>query len=257
MDNAQIIFIIGCPRSGTTLLRDILIADRRIAIPDEELQIVPKLIEYLDTNSKHKLITLLKRSPFGHFNPEFNFDTLTIHGKDLQQKWFSLFSQLSSNESAIFFGEKTPENYKHLDLLTNYFTSAKFLFVVRDPRDVVVSMRKAWGKSYILGIRKWKEANEQRNRFMVSADIHSLFYESLLKNPSDTIKQIGDWLECENLDEVALKNFVQSKEAYGDSKGIRGIVSSNSKKYHQACPKFVHASIEYLLREEMPCDPEI
>jgi len=251
MDNAQIIFIVGCPRSGTTLLRDLLIADDRVAIPDEELQVVPKLIMHLNDNSYDKLISLLKRSPYGHFNPDFNFDGIRVDGQQLQQKWVSLFSQLTFNKNASFYGEKTPENYQYFDLLIDQFPTAKFLFVTRDPRDVVMSMRSAWGKSYLLALKKWKGANKQRQIYSSRADIYMVVYEELLENSDKVVKQIGEWLGCERLNEVALNNFVQSREVYGDSQGMKGIVSSNRKKYYKSCPKFVHFSIEYLSRDEM------
>jgi len=251
MSEKQIIFIVGCPRSGTTLLRDILISDNRIAIPDEELQIVPAIIECLKSDSNPELLSLLKRSPFGYFNPEFDFKKIKIAGQNLEEKWINLFSQLTNNTKAQVYGDKTPENYRHFKLLLECFSSAKFLFIIRDPRDVVMSLRKAWGKSYLFAVKKWQTAYRELNLNSQRADIYLISYEELLENPEESINQIGDWLECETLGEGALSNFVQSKEIYGDSKGIKGVVSSNTKKYYQSCPRFVHYSIEHILEKQM------
>jgi len=251
LNNKEALFIIGCPRSGTTLFRDILISDSRVAIPDDELQVVPSLIHALKLRDLAQIRELLKKSPFGYFNKEFDFNSLKLNGGDINSNWIYLFEQLTGNSSAAYYGDKTPENYKSISLINDSFESAKFIFVIRDPRDVVVSLRKAWGKSYIQSIHKWKESFYTYKNNHKLMEMHLVQYEDLVTKPSECLEEVGAFLSCVDLHVVTLDNFIKSKEVYGDSSGKQGIVVQSEKKYLENCPNYVRYFIEYSLGNEM------
>jgi tetratricopeptide (TPR) repeat protein len=132
-DVAQPIFIVGFPRSGTTLVEQTLSAHPRISAGDE----LPFINELTDA-----MVRTLN-SPLGY--PEALAELWMgdrRHGIDeLRDYYLERVRRLGIVEpGAVWFTDKMPLNETHLGLITLLFPQSPILHVIRHPLDVVLSV---------------------------------------------------------------------------------------------------------------------
>jgi hypothetical protein len=135
----DLLFVGGHPKSGTTWLQVMLNAHPEISCKGEGHFIdhfAPLLTTALETHNK--LVSLKNTTIFREFAPFPCFDR--DHSNYLLLSAMALALLRSNDRPGVrVIGEKTPNNllyFPHLDLL---FPNAKFLHVVRDGRDCLVS----------------------------------------------------------------------------------------------------------------------
>ena len=132
-DVAQPLFIVGFPRSGTTLLEQTLTAHPRIAAGDE-LPIVAELTS---------LIPRMLDSPMTY--PEALAELWMADHRDdldnLRDHYLRKVEQLGIvPPGAAWFTDKMPLNEVHLGLIALLFPESPVLHLMRHPLDVVVSV---------------------------------------------------------------------------------------------------------------------
>jgi Tfp pilus assembly protein PilF len=132
-DVAQPLFILGFPRSGTTLLEQSLSAHPRIVAGDE-LQLIADTAE---------LLPRMLESPLSY--PEALAELwMGDHREDLdslRDVYLRKVSQLGiAQPGAAWFTDKMPLNETHLGLIHLLFPRSPLLHVIRHPLDVVVSV---------------------------------------------------------------------------------------------------------------------
>lgn len=137
-------FIIGCVRSGTTLLRDVLREHPNLASPEETHFF--RWSEPFGNNASLKAIdsnvTLKKhREMDGITEAEFRkMLHKSISRSDLCKRYMKLF--ISKNKpSANRWFDKTPQNVYGAAMIAAQFPHSKFVHIVRNPIDVVSSLR--------------------------------------------------------------------------------------------------------------------
>jgi tetratricopeptide (TPR) repeat protein len=132
-DLAQPLFVLGFPRSGTTLMEQTLSAHPRIAAGDE----LPFIIEIAE------LMPRLLESPLAY--PEALSELwMGDHRQDLdnlRDHYLRKVAQLGIvPREAAWFTDKMPLNETHLGLIGLLFPDSPLLHVVRHPLDVVLSV---------------------------------------------------------------------------------------------------------------------
>lgn len=130
------VFIGGSPRSGTTLLLRMLGRHPSVAAY-YETKIVASLIDWLEGSIFN---------PFDRENP-YDFRLRDYFDRDEIYRSFGaalakLFGERPAASGKAIWVEKTPRNALHVDTLLRMLPQARFVHVVRDGRDVAVSMTK-------------------------------------------------------------------------------------------------------------------
>lgn len=125
---ARHVFLLGFPRSGTTLLEVILEGHPEVASLEERELLIDGVTQYMQ--SPEDLGRLLQASPE------------TLEG--LRASYWRLAAQAYAEEAGgtlagKLFIDKHPLNTLKLLLIATLFPDAKILFACRDPRDVVLS----------------------------------------------------------------------------------------------------------------------
>ena len=131
-------FIVGCPRSGTTMVQQGLNRHSSIVIPPETKYFFSFLghsrtcqLQHLDRLNRDLKISL----------PE---PARQIRSTDEARRFYETMAQLYvqrlHRENVVCFGEKTPEHTSHLAEIRRLFPEAKIIFLYRDGRDVALSL---------------------------------------------------------------------------------------------------------------------
>lgn len=150
----RFIFIVGCGRSGNTLLRRLLMERFDIYIPPESYVLPRQINQYLVSGHlkwAEKVDIILS---FLENHPEFNtfgvnsFNVFKKEAKEWEKREqtflnliIGLYKWLAVNNNcdSLWVGDKTPLNTLNLGLLNKAFPNAKFIFLERDPVDVIQS----------------------------------------------------------------------------------------------------------------------
>ena len=206
--NATPIFLAGVYRSGTTLLRLMLNAHARIAIPVES-HFLSALIDNFPMDRELDSQQVNKICDFVGQHERFE------HWETTPQQLASLKSQggswtLATLINAIYeleiassnkprWGDKTPGYERHFDQLAALFPEAKFIHIHRDGRDVSNSMcdrswhgitefQRAtyWRRSIQLAMRSTRELGSDR--------CLNVPYENLVRAPELTLRTICEFL---------------------------------------------------------------
>ncbi|HTS91722.1 MAG TPA: sulfotransferase [Stellaceae bacterium] len=138
----QLFFVGGLAKSGTTWVQLLLDGHPQVSCSGE-LHLCNRLFPALkSTLEAHNALLLEKtRTLFAETAPE----PPLFAAEELQFLFASavllLLAARASDETVLAVGEKTPENAQFLARLGQIFPTARFIHVVRDPRDAAVS---AW-----------------------------------------------------------------------------------------------------------------
>ncbi|MDO6539762.1 sulfotransferase [Alteromonas stellipolaris] len=207
------IFIIGVPRSGTTLLTSYLVSHSDIT-SGPETQFFNKIAE--DKNALDKALSN-ENWPNYAYNlmreklTLSNVSVLDLYGKSerdildylsnrspsLGVMLESIVSPSSDISSSNRWLEKTPNHINHLDEIRHHFPSAKIILIHRDPRDSAASIAKLpWAtKSTIanaLLIEKW--LSNTYSDFKESSNCHTVSYEKLVLDTEQELKKVFSFL---------------------------------------------------------------
>jgi hypothetical protein len=224
------IFIIGCPRSGTTWLQSILGNHPDVATAGFEITLVHKYLRPIwdawshekSTNAMgvtHGLPAVWSDGEFEQFTADF-IDR--VYRKVLGDK-----------SRATHVVEKYPQNAYDVEFIRQLFPEAKLIHIIRDGRKVALSLinvRKTAGfgsDSLPRAIKYWKKSIiAARKGRQYQGDYTEIRYEDLLKNGekllpgiidfcglSYTPEQIREWIEQNSIENKPVSFPTSGKNA--------------------------------------------
>jgi omega-hydroxy-beta-dihydromenaquinone-9 sulfotransferase len=188
------IFIIGNSRSGSTMLSSILAKDLNtmafkelhyfdlISQPSKIFYSYDKAIEVYA-----KLLCVNKLEPWNiHRYKEFLLESkeqLIIKDEISNYELFTNYisNQLKLNNKKIAI-EQTPRNANFFKLISENIPESKFIHIIRDPRDVLLSQKEKWKRNKLGGNMSRKEVI--RTYFNHNPFITSYIYKKTLQNVS-------------------------------------------------------------------------
>jgi hypothetical protein len=154
-DNNGPIFIVGANRSGTTLLRLMLNAHPRVAIPEELLYFrsfyagcpveswrQPDLSPSVYAGIVRDFVDRTAQLHPELDAPAVTREILNNGPHDLRRPYSIVLDRWARHHGKPRWGEKTPGNLFYVDIIRDMYPEARFLHVVRDPRAGVASMQK-------------------------------------------------------------------------------------------------------------------
>ena len=200
------IFLVGCPRSGTTLLQQMLDAHSSITIAPEThfiRRFFHKRKNYgelkNDINYRKLINDIVALPEFDEMNLESeHFKRIAWEVDRSYAALFDLLLHEFLNLSKVsIVGEKTPNHLLYMQTLQNFFPDARFIHIIRDPRAVVNSWRTVpWSTGTIKNdARVWQRyMNTAKNKPPANESLLSLTYEQLVTAPEVTLKKICEFL---------------------------------------------------------------
>lgn len=206
------IFVVGAPRSGTTLLRYVLCSHPRIYIPPES-NFIPRVLGHhpgeplRPPDAVRMLETIMTYQSFfkdwrgGRPNPA----ALVEGAPDLLPATLlnAVYSEYAHQFGAKRWGDKSPIYTMHVDAIARAFPTGQFIHIIRDGRDVALSMQHTYrGPRFFYmdvyyATRSWKArvryASTSGARLGPSRYLQ-LRYEDLVARPEKVIAEVCSFL---------------------------------------------------------------
>jgi len=208
-------FIVGCGRSGTTLLRSMLDSHPLVGVPLESLFI----IDYLSSRrSPSVLRKLLPREyELGEWGLACTPDDLAdcATPSEMIDRVHRLYLREHGKSR---WGQKTPRFVRYGELLLANYPQARFVHMIRDPRAVARSLlRSEVHRSTVLhAAQRWVtdvSAGLELER-KHPEKVLRLRYESLVSDPESELKRVCDFLDLEFVERM-LRFHERAPDAYG------------------------------------------
>ncbi len=224
------VFVVGCPRSGTTLLQRLLDAHPELAVINETLWITREA-------ERRKVVTRE-----GFVTPELvsrlfeyrRFRRLDIPREEVERLLDSdapvsyprfvsgIFDTYGEQRGKRLVGDKSPGYVREMATLHALWPEAKFIHLIRDGRDVWLSVagwKKAdrsvgqfatWTEDPVATTALWWERSVRLGReagASVSATLyHEVRYEDLVADPGRECRAVCDFLGL-SYDEAMLRFY--------------------------------------------------
>lgn len=228
------IFIVGAPRSGTTLLQYMLRSHPRISLPTGESHFIVPLcanpFAFGDLSQRDNVRRLMQE--MYRRNAEF-LDT-DLHGvrfdveslaADFWQEGRStpatiisgLFEKNARGEGKARWGDKTPYYVLHLPRIIEWFPGAQIIHLIRDGRDCALSLinRRRDFNIYntYAAAKYWQHyvrVGREEGQRLGPDQYLEILYDDLVGDPATTMVRICAYLGEEYTD--SLVNFIKSRE---------------------------------------------
>jgi hypothetical protein len=178
-------FIVGCPRSGTTMLQQALNRHSQIVIPPETKYFFSFFGHTRRRQARH--VERLNRDLRINLPAPTRAVRSVAEGRAFYELMARQYVARLPEKDPVYFGEKTPEHTGFLPRIRQVFPAAKILVLCRDGRDVASSLtRVPWMSPnlhvnflvwlYYCRIVRTAQANP-------GPDIHFVRYEDIVAAP--------------------------------------------------------------------------
>ncbi|XLP06766.1 glycosyltransferase [Alteromonas marina] len=209
--NQEPIFIVGHPRSGTTLLQSLLMTcNEVVSIPETHFfSIVRHRLKVsndrIDISCMDDVIfTIRKRFPLsveteallkdiaenGNLSPKMLFEIVVLDGLVTNYD-----PELVRN---CRFVEKTPDHVEYLDIIFRFYPNAKIINIVRNPEKAILSRRQNFigEKNWPIETHavRWKDSIVASEKYTNDSRFYSVKFEDLVKDKSGVMSAIAKFL---------------------------------------------------------------
>jgi Sulfotransferase family len=196
------VLVVGSPRSGTTLLRDLLRAHPRLTFPQES-NVLPALWRLHGEPATERRARRLARDLLGSFSTrawqlDVPFDEL-VRERTFVGMTAALYEAWARKEGKPRWGDKTPLYALELPVALAIFPGAQVVHLVRDGRDVAASLlRQPWGpRNVTSAARLWRRCVEtaRSDGEPLGPDGYlELRYERLVAEPEEVLRGLCAFL---------------------------------------------------------------
>lgn len=208
------LLVVGCQRSGTTLLRTILNAHSRLTVGYEcdFFQVLA------DTYGESRDIWQHMERFLDDLMAVNRFDFWNLPREEIRTVFEAapkpiLYPQAirliceayrrKHKPEATLYGVKNPNSIEHLDAYFALFPQGQVIHIIRDPRAVLASEKKKFTKrdgqfnSFLHTIRvarRWNKALRAQSKHKTDARLYALRYHDLISDMENTLRPLCEWL---------------------------------------------------------------
>ncbi|NEP76837.1 MAG: sulfotransferase [Okeania sp. SIO3B3] len=246
------IFLVGCPRSGTTLLQSLLAAHPQIvSFPEshfcsavfvsrtprrEKLNLASKfarkkLEKFLRENGKEEMKKYLPK--FGLFPSQYAYSFINI------------LDILTQQQKKSIWLEKTPGHIRYISYLEKWVKDAKFIHIIRNGADVVASLfevthqhPEVWNGAWNIDrcIQQWVEDVNLTKGYLSQLNHILVEYEKLVENPRTVLTEVCEFIGVEFTEKMLQDYQIVGKKVSLASEPWKASVvdkinSTNGKKF--------------------------
>ncbi len=216
MDRSPYLFIVGCARSGTTLLQRMLDHHPLLAVANEArlmLRIADNGNDGINPPLTPKLVEEVRSHPrFAKLHlSDAAIDQAAAQASRYGEFVSALYSEYGKLYGKALVGEKTPRYVRHLPLIYQVFPWVKTVHIIRDGRDVALSTlqwaregRKGPGRFQLWRQQPlatcalwwaWQVRTGRLDGSALGADRYNeVKYEELVRRPEETLRLVTGFL---------------------------------------------------------------
>jgi hypothetical protein len=212
------VFIVGCPRSGTTLLQRMVDAHPEVAITRQS-RFIPNYYEKRKGLTPEGYVTaevvdrLIEKRRFKNLEiGREGLESLAGSGEQVPFESFvtGIFDHYGAARGKGLVGDKTPRYVRSIPTLHELWPETKFVHLIRDGRDVCLSMMNwkkadssagqfsAWKEDRVSTGALWWELNVRLGRqdggSLAPKLYHEVRYEELVSEPEATCETLCSFL---------------------------------------------------------------
>lgn len=197
-------FIVGCPRSGTTLLAACIDRHSQFAVTPET-HYFPLTYRHATWARKGSAILAAAEENGRLADAEMNLPSLrerfltgpATHARLLQL----ILEDYAAARQKPRPAEKTPDHLRFVRLILRWYPNARVVCIQRDGRDVALSLtRMKWASDDLtFNARRWCADTEMAMRFRKQFPdrFHWLRFEDLVRDPTTSLTAVMRFLGCE------------------------------------------------------------
>jgi len=201
------LFVVGVGRSGTTLLQSMIASHSRIAMMPETGFIrlylaTGKLGAVRKRSGRNQLEqTIADDRYFDRLKPAMVLKAVNAAMQAVDRVDYIFYKTLldahALEAGASFAADKDPRAIEYLPIIRRYFPKAHVINIIRDPRAVLSSKKKAqWSMNrhpivHIFANRVQLRLGRRLGRRLFAGRYHEIYFEHLLEEPADVLKRLG------------------------------------------------------------------
>ena len=218
MSSDRPVFVVGCPRSGTTLLSLMIHAHPRLAIPPETrflTRVWRRRHRFGDLTTRKQRRRLARACTNGSrlahlgLDPKQTRKAMLAGPPTIGSYFGTVFAEFARAQGKARWGDKRPIYYQEVDVLLRLFPDAQFVHLVRDGRAAVASLTQMpwWPYDSVGAMATWSHAewcSRRNTRRLPSDTYHLVRYEDLVAEPEAVLRELCAFLD-EEFDEAMLE----------------------------------------------------
>ena len=245
----NIVFLIGCGRSGTTLLSTLIGSCSSTHILNERRDLWHRV--YPELNIWDNINSVLEFK-----NSEYN----TRKNEKIRSVFFKEAKRNKKNNIL----EKLPINCFRLDFINKVFPEAKFIVIKRNPLEVAASIEEKIGKGnwygfnnnklrllikyaksnnvetkdflktgFNKGLLEWRLSNIAISKFFNDSkkDFFSINYSNLTLNPKEILTEAFNFLEIKYNEEALINCCKLVHKNLRNNENIKNNIQNNQKEF--------------------------
>jgi hypothetical protein len=211
--NQAPVFVLGCPRSGTTVLYHMLLSAGDFAVYRTESNVfnvlVPRFNGMQTAADRQELMDVWLKSKLFRVS---GLDASEISAKIMAECRGGgdflriVMQEVASKQGMRRWADCTPEHLLCMAEIKRQIPDALFIHIIRDGRDVALSYAKQgwsyplpWDRDDRLGVAglywEWFVRKGREQGTALGADYMEVRFEELISNPQATLSRLGTFID--------------------------------------------------------------
>lgn len=274
------VFVLGCPRSGTTVLYHMLLSAGDFAVYRSESNVfnllAPRFGGMRSVSDRRELMGCWLRSMLFRVS---GLDAAQIQAKITAECRSAgdflriVMEEVARVQKVRRWADCTPEHLLYMEQIKRQIPEALFIHIIRDGRDVALSyLKQGWahplrwdreeGLAFAGLYWEWIVSKGQEQGKRLGGDYQEVRFEELVAHPAETLSQIGEFIEhdldYDRIQRVGIGSVTQPNSSFGgEAEGPFNPVARWKTKFSpEQKVAFESVAGDFLEELEYPVAPE-